>query len=335
MAGELISVIVPVYNVAPYLDRCVGSIASQTYENLEIILVDDGSTDASGAMCDVWAERDNRIQVIHKPNGGQSEARNAGIDRSAGDYLSFADSDDWLDAAMLETLHAAIRNNHGVDMAVCGFAMVSGGKIEEGDRSGRIYTLTRDEAIRDVLHGNPPVSSASSCNKLYARHLWDHVRFPVGMYYEDAYIRSRMYAQCEKIAVVDRSLYFYYQREDSTMHILKLSTLMDGVSALLQECEFLGGQYPHLRPVASGMVLSAIENVYTKLGKDESIPPETDRYLRTLFKQYRKGTWKYLRPKQWLLCALFSISPPLMRTTLRIWGILERVQPRRKAYYNG
>ena len=138
MTGELISVIVPVYNVAPYLDRCVKSIVEQTYKNLEIILIDDGSTDASGDMCDIWAKKDSRIQVIHKPNGGQSEARNMGIDHSTGDYLSFADPDDWLDTSMLETLFSAIRDNRGVDMAVCGFAMVYADKTKERRCSGRI-----------------------------------------------------------------------------------------------------------------------------------------------------------------------------------------------------
>ena len=331
MTEELISVIVPVYNAASYLDRCVKSIVDQTYKNLEIILVDDGSTDGSGAMCDIWAEKDSRIQVIHKPNGGPSEARNAGIDLSTGDWLSFADSDDWLDTAMLETLYMAIRNNQGVNMAVCGFAMVFGDKIEKKQCSGRIYMLTCDEAIHDVLYKRLPISSASSCNKLYARYLWDAVRFPVGMYYEDAYIRSRMYVQCEKIAVVDKSLYFYYQRKDSTMHLLKLSTVMDGVNALLQECEFLCGQYPHLRPVANSVFLNTVTGVYSlKWKKNKSIPPETDRYLRTLFKQYKKGTWKYLLPRQRMTCVLFSISPALMCVVLRMWSIFKQIQPWRE-----
>ena len=327
MTEELISVIVPVYNVAPYLDRCVRSIVDQTYKNLEIILVDDGSTDGSGTMCDDWAKKDSRIKVIHKPNGGPSEARNAGIDLSTGDYLGFADSDDWLDTAMLEVLYTAIRNNQGVNMAVCGLTIVFGEKIREMQCSGRIYTLTRDEAIDDLLHKRLPVSSASSCNKLYARYLWDAMRFPVGTYYEDAYLRSRMYVQCERIAVVDQNLYFYYQREDSTMHLLKLSTLMDGVNIHRDECEFLCVQYPHLRPVANIKVLKAVKNVYEQeWKKKELIPPETDRYLRTLFKQYKKGTWKYLHSEQRLIYALFSISPSFMCVILRIWSIPKQIR---------
>ena len=265
MTGELISVIVPVYNVVPYLDRCVRSIVDQSYKNLEIILADDGSTDASGDMCDIWAKRDSRIRVIHKANGGQSEARNVGIDCSTGDYLSFADPDDWLDTSMLETMYTAIRDNRGVDMAVCGLSLIYEDKPPKRlcPGTGRIYTLTRDEAIHDVLYNCRPVSSASVCDKLYARHLWDAIRFPAATHFEDAYVRSRMYVQCERIAVVDQDLYFYYQREDSTMHLMKLSTHMDGVNILQQECEFLCGIYPQLRPAANGRVLSAIWNVYT------------------------------------------------------------------------
>lgn len=328
MTEELISVIVPIYNAAPFLDRCIGSIVDQTYKNLEIILVDDGSTDDSGIMCDIWAKEDCRIQVIHKSNGGPSEARNAGIDLATGDYIGFADSDDWMDMAMLETLYAAVKNNHGVDMAVCGFTMAFGDKIEERPYSGKVYTLTRDEAIRDVLYKHLPVSSASCCNKLYARHLWDTIRFPVGTYYEDEYLRSRMYAQCERIAVVDQNLYFYYQREDSTIHLCKLSTLLDGVNVHLQECKFLCSRYPHLRPIANVMVLNSIEAVYVfKWQKKESISPKTERYLRTLLKQYRKGTWKCLHPKQWLLYVLLSISSSFTYAIFRIWSIFKQTKP--------
>ena len=336
MTPELISIIVPVYNVAPYLDRCVKSIVAQTYKNLEIILVDDGSTDASGAMCDSWAKKDSRIQVIHKSNGGQSEARNVGIDRSTGDYLSFADPDDWLDTTMLETLYTAIRNNHGVNMSVCDFAMVFGDEIKRRPCSGETYTLTSDEAIHDVLYGCRPVSSASVCNKLYARHLWDAVRFPVGTYFEDAYVRCRMYVQSENISVVDQALYFYYQREDSTMHQIKLSTRIDGVNVLRQECDFLCSRYPHLRPVASVNVLKFIETVYRlKMEINESLPPEMDKKLRTIFKQYKKGTWKYLNCEKRLTYALFSISPSFMCTVLRIWHLFNRVIGNSDEQYEG
>ena len=331
VTGELISVIVPVYNVAPYLDRCVESIVAQTYKNLEIILIDDGSTDASGDMCDIWAKRDSRIQVIHKPNGGQSDARNVVIDLSAGAYLSFADPDDWLDISMLETMYTAIRDNHGVDMAVCDFVLVFEDKIQRRPCSGKIYTVTVDEAIHDVLYNRRPVSSASVCNKLYARHLWDAVRFPVGTYFEDAYVRSRMYVQCEKISVVDQDLYFYCQREDSTMHVMKLSARIDGVNILRQECEFLCGRYPHLRPLANIMVLKTVEAVYRlKVEKKESMPPEMDRRLRTLFKQYKRGTWKYLSPIKKLTYVLFSISPSLMCAAILIWSNINRFGSHRK-----
>lgn len=329
MTEELISVIVPVYNVAPYLDRCVKSIVSQTYKNLEIILVDDGSTDASGTMCDIWAKRDSRIRVIHKPNGGPSEARNAGIDLSTGDYLSFADSDDWLDTAMLEILYTAIKNNQGANMAVCGFVMVYGDKIRKRRCSGRICTLTYDEAIHDMVHNCMPVSRAYTVTKLYMRHLWDNIRLPVGMYCEDVYIRSQMYARCEKIVVVDQNLYFYYQRKDSASNFLKLSILMDGVNAYLHDYEFLCGQYPHLRSAANVMVLTMVMDVYRlKWVIKESIPSETDTYLRALFKQHKKGTWKYLQPIRRLQYILFSISPSLMCTVLRpIWIIYKQIKP--------
>lgn len=122
MIAETISVIVPVYNAEKYLDRCVESIVAQTYKNLEIILVDDGSTDNSPAICDAWAKKDSRIRVIHKKNGGVSSARNAGLDACTGDYIGFADADDWMEPDMYEVLIGnakdIVRTNHRADIFI-------------------------------------------------------------------------------------------------------------------------------------------------------------------------------------------------------------------------
>ena len=164
---ELISIVVPVYKVEPYLDKCVSSIVNQTYKNLEIILVDDGSPDNCPAMCDAWAEKDNRIRVIHKPNGGLSDARNAGMSVATGELMAFVDSDDWIAPDMYEKLYHHLTED-GSDIAACGVQMVW-----ENDTPPRLLTrpgsrtLNRDEAMQAIIegHGSSNPSGTSFINQ--------------------------------------------------------------------------------------------------------------------------------------------------------------------------
>lgn len=182
---ELISIVVPVYKVEPYLDKCISSIVNQTYKNLEIILVDDGSPDNCPAMCDAWAEKDNRIRVIHKPNGGLSDARNAGMSVATGELMAFVDSDDWIAPDMYEKLYHRLTED-GSDIAACGVQMVW-----EDNTPPRMLTrpgsrtLNRDEAMQAIIE--------ESClkqpvwYKLYKSKLVRDIRFPVGKYHEDVF----------------------------------------------------------------------------------------------------------------------------------------------------
>lgn len=213
----LISVIVPVYKVEKYLDRCVQSIVDQTYKNLEIILVDDGSPDNSPAMCDAWAEKDSRVRVIHKENGGAASARNAALDVIQGEYIAFTDSDDYIDVNMFSALYASIERNNS-DISMC--------ELHNVDLNGAILDSPKLQCehvkseSRDALVCLVEMSSICYCvlyNKLYKRYLWENVRFPAYRIYEDEAVLANIYARSKSISYVPESLYYYVQSPNSIM----------------------------------------------------------------------------------------------------------------------
>ena len=207
----MISVIVPVYNVEKYLERCVKSIAAQTYKDLEILLIDDGSTDKSGKMCDDFQQTDSRIKAFHKQNGGLSDARNYGIEHSAGEFISFVDSDDYIDEKMLETLHRLITENDA-DLAVCSAMDVFEGKEVTQVKEIKEFNLNKVESYKYMLRGD---GIPSACNKLYKMQTVGNVRFPVGKIYEDGFFTPQILKRVEKTAVTSKPMYYYFRRADS------------------------------------------------------------------------------------------------------------------------
>ncbi len=208
---ELISVIVPVYNVQEYLNTCVESLLAQNYSNLEIILVDDGSTDDSGKLCDVLASMDDRIRVIHKENGGLSDARNAGLAVASGQWVAFLDSDDYITPDTLERLHSAA-GAYGAPMAVCNILRL----YEDGETEG----FYRPAEAPQVLEGNErfeTLKQPSVCNKLFRRELFADVQFPRGKYYEDTFVYHILAHRAGKIALTGHDGYLYRSRRDSIL----------------------------------------------------------------------------------------------------------------------
>lgn len=211
MTTPLISVIVPVYRVEEYLERCVKSILSQTYENLEVILVDDGSPDQCPAICDACAEKDARVKVIHQENKGLSGARNAGIDAASGEYLAFVDSDDYVSPHFIEELYQLLQDT-GCAIGQCRFSYVKGdGLVEESDSAFCIY---RGESLMEQLYG--PEEKATcfvvAWNKLYRAELFKEtgIRYPEGRIHEDEATTYRLFHEAKKLAFLDRALYGYY-----------------------------------------------------------------------------------------------------------------------------
>ena len=209
----LISVIVPVYNVEPYLNRCIDSIVRQSYTDLEIILVDDGSPDKSGKMCDEWADRDARIKVIHKENGGLSEARNTGIEAATGEYFGFVDSDDWIEADMYQDLLRTLETQHA-ELAVTGIIRDYGNGFNRSQYlSDTPFVLCGDGIVQAYLQQG--VFSTAVWDKLFTKKLFEHRRFPAGKQYEDAPVIFDILCDVKTMAVVGKPQYHYFQRADS------------------------------------------------------------------------------------------------------------------------
>lgn len=202
----LISVIVPIYNVEKYLDRCVKSIINQTYRNLEILLIDDGSPDESPRMADVWRLKDNRIQVFHKSNGGLSDARNYGLDRITGDYVAFVDSDDYIEPDMYKILVEAIQRNN-CELACCGrfYTKLSIDIPSRYLENEQVFSNV--EAIRELL--NNGCIEEAAWDKLYNAKLWDNIRFPWGEINEDIVVMPKILSKCSRIVHVGKAFYHY------------------------------------------------------------------------------------------------------------------------------
>ena len=211
-----VSVIIPVYKVEPYLDNCVQSVLDQTYTDFEVILVDDGSPDRCGEMCDGWAERDTRVRVIHQPNGGLSAARNAGIDAATGEYLAFSDSDDLLMPTYLEYLLSLFGECPEAAITACNHIVVRGeSRQKNSDFTGK-RVFTRREAFEDVLyHGMIDVSAWA---KMYRRSVFGTLRYPVDRLYEDTYMFGDLLSETSAVVFGGEPQYLYIQRGQSIVN---------------------------------------------------------------------------------------------------------------------
>lgn len=209
--NDLVSVIVPVYNVKNYLKKCVQSILTQTYSNLEIILVNDGSTDGSGEICDEFAKKDNRVVVVHKINGGLSDARNVGIDIAKGKYFSFIDSDDHISCDMIETLLVSAKRNL-CEIAVCNMI-----RFSEKGNTAPFYCPTNEERVLLGDNRYETMKQPSVCNKLFLAKLFDNIRFPKGKYYEDTFVYHELVYMAENVVLTGKDSYWYLLREDSIL----------------------------------------------------------------------------------------------------------------------
>ena len=213
---DLISLIVPVYNVEAYLDRCIHSILKQTYQNLEILLIDDGSTDSSPAKCDAYAAKDSRIKVLHKSNGGLSDARNAGLALAEGAYIGYVDSDDWIEPDMYATLYRACVDNHA-QLAVCRYFQEYKDRTEAGG-NGSVVPLAREELLKIYIGGHEDYIIYNSVwSKLYKRELVEGMLFPKGRNSEDIMYTTRAFCRLERAVYVDRCLYHYVLDRDGSI----------------------------------------------------------------------------------------------------------------------
>ena len=286
---SLISIIVPIYKVEKYLDKCIESIVNQTYKNLEIILVDDGSPDNCPQMCDTWAKKDSRIKVVHKPNGGLSDARNAGMKTATGEYVAFVDSDDWIDANMMETLYDELVSSDS-DVVACGIRMVwddgSPDKILT-KMCGRKVFSSKEEAMHNMIQGFCILQTV--WNKLYKREKIVNIEFPFGQINEDEFWTWKAIANSDKVVFIDTPLYNYLQRSGSIMRSGKFNPLYV-LDAKVERKEYMKENIPTLYD------LCCVDLLYTCLFQAQRAKFMLDKKVYANFYKKIKSIVKQNKP---------------------------------------
>lgn len=244
---DLISVIVPVYNVEKYLDQCIESIVNQTYKNLEIILVDDGSLDNSSVLCDTWAQIDSRIKVLHLVNGGAGKARNCGLEISHGDWISFIDSDDYIHLNMYESLLSFC--DATVDLVECSIIATERNDIDFTNlESSKTIISSSEEAME--LHIMDKCFKQTPPNKLIRRSILANIRFPEGKLIDDEFWTYRVIGQCRKLVHTDSIMYAYRQQEASVMHRAFSSKRLQAIEAKKERLIYIEANYPSVVSLA-------------------------------------------------------------------------------------
>ena len=303
----LISVIVPIYKVEPYLERCINSITSQTYQNLEIILVDDGSPDRCGEICEALVQCDSRIKVYHKENGGLSDARNFGVEHSHGEYISFIDSDDYVAPNYIDYLFTLLKK-YNADISVCCSTETHGDTADYPTNdeipNEQIFT---GKKVCFKLFGNLYTVLVTAWGKLYRSDVVKKYFFPVGKIHEDEATTCKYYYEAEKIAVGNQCLYAYYQNKESIMHTKTNSLNPDMIWAFEHRAVFFE---EHKETKLAHIAWSILYNCYVR----DSI--ENQGRSDSLIKNFAKG--KKLSIKTRLEIKLYQISPYIYRKCLDV-----------------
>ncbi len=333
----LISIIVPVYKVEEYLNKCIDSILNQAYKNLEVILVDDGSPDRCGEICDEYAQKDDRVRVVHKQNGGLSDARNAGIDAATGEYLMFVDSDDYIHPEMAAKLYEALARDEA-DMALCNFLYVdeNGEKTDEENDNSPIKdeVLTRDEAFCKALRSYKKWYYVVAWNKLYKKEIFKTLRFPYGKVHEDEFVIHKVLGACAKISCISDPLYYYVQRTGSIMSAEYSVKRLDIVEAFFDRTEFFLERNMREEAIrAYDMGIGFLRIGYRKLKRDDK---NVKSILKGLKKRsdvlYKKIVSFRLSARDFIVFFLFFLQPVLCNFVL---GNIQRLKRDNKCERKG
>lgn len=288
----MISIIVPVFNVEKYLNQCVQSILCQTYGNYELILVDDGSTDNSGRMCEQYKELDKRVQVIHKENGGLSDARNKGTEAAHGEYITYIDSDDYVSEDYLETLYKLIYTYHA-DIAVTGIERFYDGELPSGGDSSYIEaSFAGIKALENVLYQRGMDTSA--CAMLIKKEIAESYPFPYRKYHEDDFTTYNYYLAADLVVLSSRNQYFYRQRKGSIMHSLGQAS-RDELEAADNLVNVLSSVSKELRMAATAKKFSDYCQVLLSTKDLRRQDPETYRKISRFL---NKSKWKMITDKK-------------------------------------
>ena len=238
-----ISVVVPIYNVEPYLRRCVDSLLGQTYRDFELILVDDGSPDDCGRICDEYAAHDSRVQVVHKPNGGLSDARNAGLAIARSEYIAFVDSDDWVAEDYLARLLDTLMET-GADICECEALRTTGDENYSPVEQSTPAVFDTVSALEQLIHDG--VFHQHVWNKLYRKEVIADILFPKGKTNEDEFWTYQVFGNAKTVTKIPDILYFYFQRPGSIMGETYSLKRLDALEAKLQRQKYISAKFPQL-----------------------------------------------------------------------------------------
>lgn len=310
--SETISVIIPVYNVQEYLRKCLDSVIGQTYDNLEILLVNDGSTDRSGEICDYYASRDSRIRVIHQQNGGLASARNTGMDAAKGAYIGFVDSDDWIDLDMYEFLYNLL-HQHQADLSICRLKEITHAKLINRS-TGQLLVCDGLSAVKRIFRRENDFHIGYSVfNKLYKKELLDNLRFPVGRLTEDIYFTPKLMYRCRKCVYQDTAKYNYLKERpgsimNAAIHSKRVFDELDGYREIERFfCERNVKEYARMvREIYLIKLMYFHYRVASSQGKDEEIILKA---LKTDFYKELEKTQSLLSWSTQLKVFLFKLSP--------------------------
>ena len=317
----LVSVIVPVYNVAPYLREALDSVVNQTYKDLEIIIVDDGSTDGSADICEEYADSDARIKLIKQPNKGLSGARNTGLENATGDLVAFVDSDDSISPLFVELLVSAMISSDS-PIGVCRCSIIYSNGSMNGVVASSVFptilkgVYERADALRLLVE---ETMSVNVCNKLFRRELFSDVRFAEGHVYEDAYPCFKLFDKAERVVLIDESLYNYRRRPDSITALVSMNNINDCLLAHNCVSDLIRQKWIDIIPeslylkkhqkIVTFLILS-----YIKLIKSGTKDNALERKLRALIlKTKREVGVKTLEPKAKIYYYVVKVCPALMR----------------------
>jgi len=309
MEKDKISLIIPVYNVEKFLSRCVNSVIKQTYKNLEIFLVDDGSTDNSGNLCDKYAQKDKRIKVIHKKNGGLSDARNVAIDKITGSYITFIDSDDYVSKDYVEYLFNNLKNTNS-DISTCLYqSFYEGEEATIKEEVGELIVCEKEEALKRLFYQTQTTTSA--WGKLYKKKLFKGIRYPKGKICEDLDTTYKLFSKSNKVAIGTAKNYYYLIRKDSIINSNFSSKRMDALKFAKNMVVFISTYYPSLSLSARNRYFAEAIFIFM------AIPYKKDYYLerKKVFAVIKENRKEIIFDKNsrlfFRLCALASFCGQL------------------------
>ncbi len=295
----LISVVVPVYKVEPYLDKCVSSIVSQTYRNLEVILVDDGSPDRCSVLCDAWKTKDSRIRIIHQQHAGLSQARNSGLAIASGEYIGFVDSDDWIEPKMYERLLQVLQES-GADISICNYQDEPERNIQTASVIGTDARreFTPEDAIRNTFLNTR--GFVEVWNKLYRKRILENLLFPIGRIFEDVYWTHLAMARATKIVYLDTIFYHYNQRPGSITQIHQKFTQVhhqfisiDLVEAKKARLEFSRQYFPSLEALSLYSYLTTCSSIFVQLCTTHRNIDPNGSFKRDLRQRFHRKIWHH------------------------------------------